>query len=194
MITRRVYIILLILWGTNFLQSCQKEQLVHVKIIDVMISGAKLIEKGDTLTLDNYACTGDLKSDIVFAISYQRKYLDYVTSQVPEDQDDYANPDKWIVDEIVEDSYLLSFDTDFVFDGDTLYANMNLFDSETIVAEMDLYRCSHGFCGTSADLMINFSDLFVASSIFSDSKFAVTFSSETTYGLTVIDSTYVAVR
>ena len=178
----------LLLWGLCFYSGCHKQ---HMKIIDLWIQCNKIVQEGDPIPIDYYWISKGLdpKVDIIFSVVYFEEYTEYA-SLLNLGNQCYANAqDKWIVDEIIEDSYSLSFDNEFIFNGDTINANKNLFEIDQIVAEMDLYNCRDGSCRSQADLIINFSDFFIANSEFNDSIYAVTFSCETSYGL-VIEDTY----
>ena len=179
---KRVITLVIILWGLCFYSGCHKQ---HVKIVDLWIQCLKIVEEGDPIPLDHYWITNGFNPevDIIFSIEFIREYTENA-SLLNLGNQCYASPqDNWIDDQIIEDSYSLSFDNEFILNGNTIHANENLFAIEDIVPEMDLYNCRDGSCVSQADLIINFSDYFIANSEFTDTTYAVTFSCETSYGL-----------
>lgn len=179
---KRVITLVLLLWGLCFYSGCHKQ---HVRIVDLWIQCLKIVEEGDPIPLDHYWIANGFNPevDIIFSIEFIREYTENA-SLLNLGNQCYANSkDDWIDDQIIEDSYSLSFDNEFIFNGNTIHANENLFAIEDIVTEMDLYNCRDGSCVSQADLIINFSDYFIANSEFIDTIYAVTFSCETLYGL-----------
>ena len=160
----------------NFGQSCSPE---HYLITDISFQAARIEEnKYDDKQKIFYRCTSSIKDKLVFIISYYTEYLYGHISNVGNVC--YATTVRHINDnELLRETYSLSFDKPFLYYGETIEQETNIFEVESIVKEIDEYENYMAFCGAGADIVLDFSDTFFKNSTFELTEYVVTFSCKT---------------
>ena len=85
---------------------------------------------------------------------------------------------------LLEETFSLTFDKSFVYNGDTISGLTNIFDIAEIRDEINMYENHMAFCSMGADKVIEFSNDFFENSTFDTTEYEVDFSCETSDGLT----------
>ena|SRR5690554_6759056 len=178
---KKIIAILSIFMLINLGQGCRTE---HFLISDIRFNLAEIKEnKYNDKTQIVYTCVSTVKDKLVFVISYYTEF-------VAQNSFDFGNacyaltlPSK-VDNPLLEDTFSLTFDKPFVYDGDTITELTNVFDIEEIRNEIDIYENHMAFCSMGADKVIDFSNDFFEKSTFDKSKYVVDFSCETSDGLT----------
>jgi len=163
---------------TTLSQSCGKP--FKRLIIGVDFSAAYIRENSNEKRSIHFGCTHIIKDKLVFVISY--KWED-VSAYIPNfGSVCYAafNPGYVYVNELLRETFSITFDKPFVYYGETISENTNIFEIDVIKKEIDMYKNIMVFCNRGADLVIDFSDNFFKNSVFyTTDEYNVTFSCKT---------------
>jgi len=152
-------------------QSCRPS---HFLITDIRFESATLKEKDNERQFNYYVDTTIFTKDIVFIISYHTDY--YAEINLGFSSNCYAFKKGIVYDnQLLEDTYSIKFDRSFVFNNDTIPANLNIFENTSIKSEISIFDNYMAFDSEGADKVIAFSDFFVKNSVFSPGKYNVTF-------------------
>ena len=160
----------------NFGQSCNPE---HFLIIDISFQAA-MIKDNNYKDKQHifYGCTSSIKDKLVFIITYHTEYLYGYTGGFGNVC--YARTVGHIDDnKLLRETYSLSFDKPFSYNGNTIEQEVNIFEVESIVKEIDEYVNYKTFCNASANLVLDFSDVFFKNATFEFAEYVVTFSCKT---------------
>jgi len=178
---KKIIAILSIFLLVNLGQGCRTE---HFIITDIRFNLAEIKEnKYNDKTQIVYTCTSTVKDKLVFVISYYTEF-------VAQNSLDFGNacyaltlPSK-IDNPLLEETFSLTFNKPFVYNGNTITELTNVFDIEKIRNEIDMYENYMAFCSMGADKVIDFSNEFFEKAIFDKSEYEVKFSCKTSDGLT----------
>ncbi len=178
---KRIIAVLSIFLLINLGQGCRKE---HFRITDIRFNLAEIKEnKYNDKTQIVYTCTPTVKDKLVFVISYYTEF-------VAQNSLDFGNscyatslPSK-IDNPLLEETFSLTFNKPFVYNGDTITELTNVFDIEKIRNEIDMYENHMAFCSMGADKVIDLSKDFFKKATFDKSEYEVKFSCKTSDGLT----------
>ncbi len=178
---KKVIAILSIFILINIGLGCRTE---HFLISDIRFNLAEIKKnKYNDKTKIVYTCTSIVKDKLVFVISY---YTDFVAqNSLGFGNACYALTLRSEIDNpLLEETFSLTFDKSFVYNGDTITELTNVFDIEEIRDEIDMYENHMVFCSMGADKVIDFSNNFFEKATFDKSEYQVDFSCKTSDGLT----------
>ena len=129
-----------------------------------------------------YDCTSNVKNKLVFVISHKTE-IRY--GHIP----NFGNvcyaytPAKVYDNKLLRNTFSMTFDKAFTYNGNIISATTNIFEIESITNEIDEYESRMRFCGAGADLVLDFSDRFFRNCEFDTTEeHIVTFSCETSDG------------
>lgn len=153
-------------------QSCRPS---HFLITNIRFESATLKDKDDEKQFNHYIPTATFTNDIVFILSYY--YGDFVASAFHGFSSQcYAFTKGRVLDnQLLEDTYTISFDHPFTFNNITVKANQNIFEIASLKNEISIFDNVMVFDGMGADKVIEFSEKFIQNSIFSSDVYKVTF-------------------
>ncbi len=178
---KRIIVILGVFLLINIGQGCRTE---HFLISDIRFNLAEIKEnKYNDKTQIVYTCTSTVKDQLVFVISYYTEF-------VAQNSFDFGNAcyaltlPREIDNPLLEETFSLTFDKPFIYNGDTISGLTNIFDLVEIRDEIDMYENHMAFCSMGADKVIDFSSDFFEKATFDKSEYEVYFSCETSDGLT----------
>jgi len=174
---KKIIVFLAIFVLMNLGQGCKPE---HYLIIDIDFNAAFICDR----TYNHkhnfvYCCTSEIKDKLVFIISYELKlrsaYIPNLGSVC------YAyTPARFNDNELLRNTFSLTFDKAFTYQGNIISAMTNIFEIDAITKEIDEYHNYKEFCGKKADLVLDFSDKFFRNSVFDTTEeYIVTFSCKT---------------
>lgn len=171
--------------------SCREQ---HYLITDIRFLGASLDYYGDEPKFNHYNSTTIFEDDVIFVISY---YTDFVAGLMKIDfvQSCYATSLPRVNDnELLLDTYSITFDRPFVYDNDTIVAGQNIFLVDKIKDEINIFETSMSFESAGADEVLDFSDDFIEKVKFDSGTYQVTFSCKTSDNLEFIEQIDVEFR
>lgn len=177
---KRIIVMLSILFLGTVWQSCRKE---HFLINDISFHLAEIkVSKKDKRDIE-YTCTSTVKDKLVFVISYHTEYV--TQNYLNIGSSCYAMTLGKIIDNpLHEESFSLKFDKPFNYNGKNIVESTNIFEIGDIRKEIETYENFMSFCGMTADKVIDFNQLFLKNAIFEKTEHEVTFSCETSDGIT----------
>jgi hypothetical protein len=156
--------------------SCREE---HYLITDIRFLGASLDYYGDEPKFNHYNSTTIFEDDVIFVIS---QYTEFVAGLMKMDliQSCYATSLPRVNDnELLHDTYSISFDRPFVFDNYTIDTGQNIFLVDKIKNEISIFETAMSFESAGADEVLDFSDNFINKVKFDSGIYQVTFSCKT---------------
>lgn len=177
---KRIFTLFITLVLLNLGQGCNPE---HFSIVDIDFNAA-LIKENKYNNKENvvFECTSSIKDKLIFIISYKTEYLygqNFNFGNIC-----YANTVKKIIDNsLLKNTFSLTFDKPFNYNGAIIPALTNIYAAEDIVSEIDEYENYMVFCGMGADIVLDFSDSFYKKAVFdSKEEYLATFSCKTSDG------------
>lgn len=156
--------------------SCGEE---HYLITDIRFLGASLDFYGDEPKFNHYNATSVFEEDVIFVISYYTEYL-YGSRNLNLIQSCYATSVPRVNDnELLHDTYSISFDRPFVYDNDTIVTGQNIFLVDKMKNEINIFETAMSFEGSGADEVLDFGNDFINKVNFDTGIYKVTFSCKT---------------
>ena len=180
---KRSLLVLAILFILPFLDiGCKPE---HYKIIDIYFSGASIEELNNNPTNHVYKPTSIFTEKVTFVLCYD---VDFVAQAPSPNLINECRATTWprkIDNPVLRESYSITFDKPFVFRGDTISSEINLFEIDGLKDEISIYENHMIFAGTgrSPDEVIDFSEQFNEDAKFEEGIYKVIFSCMTSDSL-----------
>jgi hypothetical protein len=172
---KKLFVLLVIFILTNLVQSCKKN---HYLIVDIDFYAAFISKNNKDKEHIEFSRTSSIKDKLIFIVSYETEfiYFGYISNF---GNVCYATKQGVASDnELLRNTFSLTFDKEFTYNGNTISAMTDIFKIETITKEMDVYKCYYTY--PFGFLVINFSDNFFKNSVFDKTEeYVVTFSCET---------------
>ncbi|MFC0878892.1 hypothetical protein ACE01N_20025 [Saccharicrinis sp. FJH2] len=166
-----IYLLIII-----FSVSCNEP---HYVISNIRFLGASLDYYGDKPRFNHYNSTSVFEKDIIFVISTYKEYIANLIN-IELIQNCYALTKRETCDnELLIDTYSITFDRQFIFNNDTIDAGQNIFSIDKIKNEINIFETAMSFESAGADEVIDFSDDFINKVKFDSGTYQVTFSCKT---------------
>lgn len=161
-------------------QSCFTQ---HYLITDIQFSLATADLNRKKLKFADYTCSSTLnlnKERFLFVISYNKELVSQIINQNLGSAC-YATTVGEVIDNpLVEDSFTLAFNKSFLYKGQTIVKNTDLFSLKEIENEINIYSEQYyRFCDMSGDLILDFSADFNKNTVFEKGEYEVIFSCKT---------------
>jgi hypothetical protein len=178
---KKLFVLLTIFVLANFNQGCIGKD--HYLIIDIDFHAASILENNKDKGHIKFGCTSLIKDKLIFVISHETKFVTAYISGFGSVC--YATTRGQIWDnKLLENTFSMTFDKTFTYNGNTIPAMTNIFEIESIVREIDRYKnYTSSFCRNSSfhpHLALHFSDNFFRNSVFDTTEeYIVTFSCKT---------------
>ena len=171
-----IFVIFVIFVLMNLGQGCKPE---HDLIIDIDFSAAFVIDDRDDKRIIYYECTSTINDKLVFVVPYKTKRM--VGHIANLGNVCYATSVPTVIDnELVQNTFKMTFDKEFIYNGNIIPTSTNIFELEFISKEIDMYENYKVLCAKNKSLVLDFSDIFFKNSVFDTTKeYIVTFSCET---------------
>ena len=172
--SKRIFALLVVFILMNLGQSCKPE---HWLIVDINFNAASILENNQDKEHIKFSRTSSIKDKLIFIVSYETEYMYGYISNFGNVC--YATTKGNVSDnELLRNTFSLTFDKEFTYNGNSIPAMTDIFQIETITKEMDVYKCYYTY--PLGFLVINFSDKFFKNSVFNTTEeYIVTFSCET---------------
>ena len=179
---KKIFVLLAIFVLINLGQGCFPPS--HYLIIDIDFNAVSIEKNNKDKGAIHFQCTSTIKDKLIFIISYKTEYL---YGHIPNFGNVcYATSKPYVNDnELLRNSFSMTFDKAFIYNGNTIPAMTNIFGIDAITKEIDEYENNILFRGVNgnvldADLVLDFSDNFFKKSVFETiEEYEVTFSCET---------------
>jgi len=171
------------------LSACDPEE---VWINDITFKSATLNKAGDKPEHNLYDVTDAFTKDMVFILSYDLR--NYASIDLGLSNNCYAfTRGKRYKNSLLEETFSLSFDQPFEFEGRIVEAGTDLFQVPEIRSHISMFKAAYVFDYSSAEKVIAFDNAFFTEAEFSEEPYETIFKCKTSDGIEFVKTKTVSI-